>query len=71
MILYLAGNPGHGKAGKIRTEFLNDNKIARGMSFFWCRTGASFNNYFLRTKEAKDEIMFRGRRDDREEPWIR
>ena len=65
MILYLAGNPGHGKAGKERTEFLNSNRIARVISFFWCKKGASFNNYFIRTKEAKDEIMFRRRRDNR------
>jgi len=68
MILYLAGNPGHGKPGRERIQFLNSLKAPRMMSYFWVGPEGDFHYYLLEViKEISDETLLHRRRDDRKE----
>ena len=48
MKLYLAGNPGHGKAGRYREDYLKKVKARLMMSYFWCCEDGDFHKYFRR-----------------------
>ncbi len=48
MKLYLAGNPGHGKAGLHREQYLRQVKAQLMMSYYWVREGGDFHKYFRR-----------------------
>jgi len=61
MNLFLAGNPGHGKAGTYREEYLINNKCNRLISYFWFGEGKDFNKYFERWKDAKEDTIHRHR----------
>lgn len=62
MILYLAGNAGHGSVGKYREDFLIKEGTNRLMSYFWIE--AQFGKNFRRWINAK-ETSVSGHRDDR------
>lgn len=64
MRLFLAGNPGHGKVGERREEYLIRNKCNRILSYFWFGEGRDFNKHFERWKDAKENNIS-GLRDDR------
>ena len=54
MKLYLAGNPGHGKAGKHRADLIKSKGKNAVISFFWCKEGGDFHKYFRRLIDDKD-----------------
>jgi len=65
MKLYLAGNPGHGKAGLYREQYLRKVKAQLVMSYYWVQEGGDFHNYFRRMIYGKTKDAFSGRRNHR------
>jgi hypothetical protein len=60
MKLYLAGNPGHGEAGKYREQIMSDIGKNVMVSFFWCQEDGDFYKYFRRLINSRPKIPRHG-----------